>query len=466
MRTLERKLVIKAHRLPGSGIFVCSVLCILLQFFLTNNVVRVIAGHDVNIRFHPANIIMMFCAFYALATGAVPFHQRCRESPGLILFVFAIPLFAVYTAFFNGISGAAFYFDSFWGAGLLAVALEGTTDRQKRLLAKILLALVLLNVVFGLFESLTQNNIFPFVANDDIKPAELQATADFRANAFYPHPLTASLITGMTFFLLYVMQLRFLVLAPAFLLILIGLLAFGGRTALFVTLGMSGLAAIWVVMSGIVKRNLKLEVIGYIVVAVLVLPLVTAIIVTQTSIADRIVDTLYFDDSAQVRVFQWNILNYLSLKNWLFGVPLQELTALKYQIGLNEVEDIENFWLLLFLNLGTVGFRGVPFRAGHVPGPYRALWRWDVCVDVDAVSPDHRFRLQLAWAKEQRPGDRGGFPGGDVGLQELHATDGAAGPRYDAAHRWAQPSTDPAQDRPWPARAAPSQLTRGPTNAG
>ena len=355
MRTLERKLVIKARRMPGSGIFLCAVLCILLQFFLTNNVVRVIAGHDVNIRFHPANIIMMFCAFYALASGAVPFHQRCRESPGLLLYVFAIPVFAVYTVYFNGLSGAAFYFDSFWGAGLLAIALEGATDRQKRLLAKILLALVLLNVLFGLFESLTQNNVFPFVANDDAE-AQIQATTDFRANAFYPHPLTASLITGMAFFLLYVMQPRFLVLAPSFVLILIGLLAFGGRTALFVTVGMSGLAAFWVVMSGIIKRNLKLEVMGYILVAVVVLPIVAAIIITQTTIADRIVDTLYFDDSAEVRVFQWTVLNYLSLKNWLFGIPLQDLMALKYQIGLNSVEDIENFWLLLFLNLGAVGF--------------------------------------------------------------------------------------------------------------
>jgi hypothetical protein len=364
MRTLERKLVIKARRMPGDGIFLCAVFCILLQFFVTNNVVRAIAGHDVNIRFHPANIIMMFCAFYALASGAIPFHQRCRESPGLVLYIFAIPVFAVYTAYFNGLSGAAFYFDSFWGPGLLAIALEGATDRQKRLLAKILLALVLFNVLFGLYESLTQNNIFPFVANDDIKEAQLKVTTDFRANAFYPHPLTASLITGMTFFLLYVMQLRFLVLAPSFLLIVIGLLAFGGRTALFVTVGMSGLAAFWVVMSGIIKRNLKLEVMGYILVAVLVLPLVTAIIVTETTIADRIINTLYFDDSAAVRVFQWTILNYLSLKNWLFGVPLQELLALKYQIGLNSVEDIENFWLLLFLNLGAVGFVAFLFVFG------------------------------------------------------------------------------------------------------
>lgn len=380
MRTLERKLVIKARRMPGDGIFLCAVFCILLQFFLTNNVVRAIAGHDVNIRFHPANIIMMFCAFYALASGAVPFHQRCRESPGLLLYVFAIPVFAVYTVYFNGLSGAAFYFDSFWGAGLLAIALEGATDRQKRLLAKILLALVLLNVLFGLYESLAQDNVFPFVANDDVKEAQLQATTDFRANAFYPHPLTASLVTGMTFFLLYVMQLRFLVLAPSFLLILIGLLAFGGRTALFVTVGMSGLAAFWVVMSGIIKRNLKLEVMGYILVAVLVLPLVTAIVVTQTTIADRIIDTLYFDDSAEVRVFQWTILNYLSLKNWLFGVPLQELAALKYQIGLNAVEDIENFWLLLFLNLGAVGFVAFLFVFGtflvHIARYGSGMYAW------------------------------------------------------------------------------------------
>jgi hypothetical protein len=85
-------------------------------------------------------------------------------------------------------------------------------------------------------------------------------------------------------------------------------------------------------------------------------PLLILVIVTQTSVADRIINTLYFDDSAQVRVTQWMVLNYLDLKNWLFGVPLADLEALKYQIGLDANEDIENFWLLLCLNLGMIGF--------------------------------------------------------------------------------------------------------------
>ena len=91
LRTLERKLVVHARMLrrPGNGIFLCGGLCILLQFFLTSNVARVVVGGDVNIRFHPANIIMMFCAIYTLARGVIPFHQRCRQSPGLILYVFA-----------------------------------------------------------------------------------------------------------------------------------------------------------------------------------------------------------------------------------------------------------------------------------------------------------------------------------------------------------------------------------------
>jgi hypothetical protein len=381
LRTLQRNLVSARRRIPGNGIFLCAVLCILMQFFLTNNVVRVIAGHDVNMRVHPADIIMLICAIYTLSSGVVPFHQRCRDSPGLMLYVFGIPVFAAYTVFFNGLSGAAFYFDSFWAAGLLAIALEGATAEQKRLLAKILIALVIFNVLFGLFESLTQNNVFPFVANDDVKEAELEATQDFRANAFYPHPLTASLITAMAFFLLYAMQMRFLYLAASFPLLLIGLLAFGGRTALAVTVVMSGLAAFYILMSGIIRRNLKLDFILYILLAILILPVVVGIIVTQTTIAERIVDTLYYDDSAQVRVTQWTVL-----KNWLFGVPLLDLEALKYQIGLDAVEDIENFWLLLFLNLGAIGFIAFLFVFGtfltHIARYGHGMFAWMLMISA------------------------------------------------------------------------------------
>src|ERR1700693_4854488 len=134
---------------PANVLFWLSVFAILLQFFLTSNVLRTM-GIDVNMRVHPASVLVLLCAIYAALKGVVPFHQRCRNSPLLLLFVFGVPLLAVYTVYFNGINGAAFYFDSFWSAALLALLLESATEKQKRWLAKLLIALVIVNVLIGL----------------------------------------------------------------------------------------------------------------------------------------------------------------------------------------------------------------------------------------------------------------------------------------------------------------------------
>jgi hypothetical protein len=66
---------------------------------------------------------------------------------------------------------------------------------------------------------------------------------------------------------------------------------------------------------------------------------------------------MYLDESAEVRGQQWQVLSYLNLHDVLFGVGPDRLASLKYQIGLAQAStDIENFWLLMFLNLGVIGF--------------------------------------------------------------------------------------------------------------
>ncbi|WP_428484217.1 VpsF family polysaccharide biosynthesis protein [Rhodopila sp.] len=335
-----------------------AVFAIFLQFVLTGNLLATF-GIDVNIRVHPASMIVLLCAIYAMLSGVVPFHQRCRDAPGLMLFVFGIPMLAMYAAFFNGFSGTAFYFDSFWSPALLALLLEPATDKQKRLLAKILMTFILANCLVGLIESVTEHNWFPFLPSDPkLAAMAIKAEGDFRANAFYSHPLTASLITAMGVFLLYSMRIRFIGSALILGVLLVGLLEFGGRAALGVTLIVSALAAFYVLMTGILRRNLKLDFVLAIVSAAIILPILITVIVTQTTIADRIIDSLFHDDagSASVRTQQWVVLNFLTLKNWLFGVPMVELEHLRYQIGLSDVEDIENFWLLIFLDLGLIGF--------------------------------------------------------------------------------------------------------------
>ncbi len=272
-------------------------------------------------------------------------------------FVIGIPLLALYVAHFNGLSGTAFYFDSFWSPALLALLLEPASDEQKRTLSKILLGVVILNVIIGLIESITHYNWFPFIPPVPELASKLAPVDDdFRANAFYTHPLGASLVTSLGIFLLYNMRLKLVIAGPIFALLMLGLLEFGGRTALAVTLLVSAMAAIYTLVSGLIRRDLKLDFVMTVVVAVVLLPILATFIITQTSIADRIINTLYFDGSARVRTMQWTVLNYLNLKEWLFGITLKDVEALKYQIGLDAVEDIENFWLLLFLNLGAIGF--------------------------------------------------------------------------------------------------------------
>jgi hypothetical protein len=355
LETDQRRPVAMATTRVANTLFWWGLIAVLLQFILPYVVLAAMGLPPDKVKLHPSTVMVIICATYALLQGGTPVRDQMRKAPGLLLFLFVIPGLALYSTYFTGFSGSAVYVESYWAAGLLAFILEPADPKLKRLLARILIGICVLNVFVGLYESFTFNNWFPLVIDPDMPVSE--TNVDFRANAFYNHPLTASLITSMAIFLLYAMRPGFLIAAPTFCILLVGLLAFGGRTALGVTLIMSVLTAFYVLLSGIVRRNLKLDFVIALVAAAITIPILSAIIVTQTSIAERIMDTLYYDDSAAVRATQWEIFRYLSLKNWLFGISHDDLNLLKYQIGLGGKEtDIENFWFLMLLNLGLIGF--------------------------------------------------------------------------------------------------------------
>lgn len=340
----------------ATAMFWWGVFAILLQIVLPYVVLEAMGVDSAKLKEHPATYLVLVCGAYSLLRGFVPFQRRCREAPGLLLFVFAVPVLNIYSAWLTGISGAALYAESYWSAGMLALMLAPASPRQRRLLAIILITACVLNVLIGLCESLTATNWFPILIDPDNVMVSDMST-DFRANALYNHPLQASLITSMGVFLLFAMKPRVIVSGPIFALLVVGLLAFGGRTALGVTLIVTSLTTVYLLFSGILQRNLKLEFVVGIVVAAIVLPILIGIVVTQTSIADRIMDTLYYDGSAQTRATQLEIFQHLSLRNWLFGISHDDLNLLKYQIGLGGKEtDIENFWILMLLNLGSIGF--------------------------------------------------------------------------------------------------------------
>jgi len=337
-----------------TGLFWCGVFAIVFEFGFSSKALFAM-GYTINI--HPAAVFIAMCAIYAVVRGIIPLGQLTRRAPALMLFIVGIPLVMLYSMYFVGFSGSTVFLQSFWSAGLLALILEPASARQKRLLGGILIAAVIANVVLGLYESYTQAELFPVSFDPDDTDFLVDGIEDFRAHALYDHPLTASLHTAMAIFLLYSSRIRLIFAAPMFGLMRVGLLAFGGRTALGVTMVVSAAAAVFLLVKGLVIRRPNWDLMVAIALAVIIIPPLTAVIVSETTIADRIVHTLYYDDSAGVRATQWNVFGYLTLQDWLFGISKLHLDDLKFQIGLGgKYTDIENFWILIFLDLGAPGF--------------------------------------------------------------------------------------------------------------
>lgn len=346
--------------------FSLGLLAVIVEYAISGNTLEDLGidyssqGGNPLVKLHPGTYLILIAAFMVLilvrpaGSGLIRFF---KTTPALASFVTLILFCAFYSIANVGISGAAVYVESYLAAGLLAVALEAGTDRQKRTLGWWIIGFTVLSIVISIGESLTQTHLIPLHIGDLTQAQLTQSSDDFRGAGLFAHPLTAALSTMMATFMLLRMRMNAVLKAVLFTTFLVGLLSFGGRAALGTTLLLLVGAAAVVLIRGVVSRNLNMSFVGMIAAAMLVLPPLMIMLVTSTDIGERILSHMYVDDSAQVRSIQWLVLNHLNLHDVLFGVSLDRLNILKYQIGLGgDTTDIENFWLLMFLNLGIMGF--------------------------------------------------------------------------------------------------------------
>lgn len=346
--------------------FVIALFAVILEFAISGNTLAAFGidyaanGGSVLVKLHPATYLVLLSAFMTLmlvrpaGSGVIQFF---RGSPALASFIVLILFCSFYSIINVGFSGAAIYVESYLSAGLLALVLEVGTDRQKRALAWWIIGFCVLSIIISIGEGATQTHLIPLHLGDTPSKELVDEAEDFRGAGLFGHPLAAGLVTSMATFMLLRMRMNGLLKAALFTTFLIGLLSFGGRAALGTTLIMVGLATAVVLFRGVVMRNLSMSFVGTIAAAVVILPPLMLMLITTTDIGDRILTHMYIDESAQVRNLQWLVLDHLNLHDVLFGVPQVRLDVLKYQIGLAaDTTDIENFWLLMFLNLGAIGF--------------------------------------------------------------------------------------------------------------
>ena len=306
-------------------------------------------GGSLPVKLHPATDLLV-AASIVLVVRRGGWSVLAAE-PQLLLFFAAMMACMACLLVLTGTGNLIVLLDTFIPAGLLALMLSQASAFQLGRLRRMMQVLLAGNALLALGEAAVQVNLIPLYLNDAAYHA---LTDDFRPTALFDHPLTASAITMMGMALAPV---RGLSRPVYFCLMWAALIAYGGRMAVAATLGMVvaeyGILTARMVLRRDPRGMRRLATAAGI---VLVGSLLAASALAA-GFGTRLSGHLYWDSSAQVRLAQWQLLDQLDGWQLLFGTRRNDLLAVLTPLWLGPgVEVIENFWLLMFVSLGVVGF--------------------------------------------------------------------------------------------------------------
>ena len=230
-------------------------------------------------------------------------------------------------------------------------------DSRYRVLSMIVTLLVI-NTLIGFAESGLQVRLIPLQMGGEEEIVE----DIFRPSALLGHPLTNSIITATLLPAVMYLRLSMFARFSLMLVLWIGTIAFGGRTGfLLATFGFGAYFVARLALRMWRGQFTYLQLTGGGVAATAGATAV-AFGITASGVGERIFKSLSWDGSADVRLRIWNALDFVHGQDLIIGISPAELLHVGAQIGLESSESIENFWLIMFLLTGWMGF--VPFVVG------------------------------------------------------------------------------------------------------
>ena len=277
--------------------------------------------------------------------------RRCfARDRFIVTFVLGIAFCCLYALACTGLGALVVLIDSFLPAGMLALAVMGTRLPTLQRFRLLLQTLLLSNAALAVFEAVMQWHLVPIVLSGG------QTAADFRSTALYDHPLTGAAATMVGLFLTPDIN-RHPFLGRCYLALMVAaLLSFSERTPLVLATLSAMFCYMGTVPTKILRRRLRWQDVFYAIFLSAVI-LALAIGVLSSGIGARLIDHLYWDPSAQVRLTQFEILKSLSASEIIFGCRRADLIALVEPMRLSAgVEVLENFWLVMFVSLGILCF--------------------------------------------------------------------------------------------------------------
>ncbi len=208
-----------AHAGMAPFAFALTFLAVFASFTISGNTLNVLGTHYADqggnplLKIHPATYLAAMAAMASVASGS--FHGRglgyvFGKAPALCFFI-GLTIFCTLFAYVNvGITGVGIYIDNYLSAGGLAIAMFSASERQRRILARLILFLCMVNVLISLAEYVHQEHFIPLdIKSDNGKVYSDDGSDEFRPTALYTHPLTGAMATAFALFLVIETRLRF-----------------------------------------------------------------------------------------------------------------------------------------------------------------------------------------------------------------------------------------------------------------
>ena len=238
--------------------------------------------------------------------------------------------------------------DSFLLPPMICLVVWQLSASQRRVLAFVFHAGILLNVVLGYYEYFSGHRLIPLTVGNIV------VFGEWRSAALLGHPLTASGLIAAYVMALVVRPeilpkiLRLPVIGFCF----VSLMVFGGRTALMVTLAVLACLAGWKGLRFAFGNRMPLT--GIIMTMCLASLIAGAAFVAfDSGIFDKMLLRFSSDKgSALARYATLHLLSYLDWTELLLGADPDRITGLQSQLGLNY--GIENFWVSCITQFGLV----------------------------------------------------------------------------------------------------------------
>jgi hypothetical protein len=369
-RGLRASLYWEGHNQARNGVvtpalpFTLGLLAVAFEFCISGNTLNDLGlsysqlGGNPLVKFLPATYLAVLGAFASVCYSGQLTYLFSKAS-ALLLFCAIMVFCIVFSGVNVGLTGAGVYVDTYISAAALAIIMVNASDRQRAILARLVLALCIANVLISLVEYVHQEHFIPLDFTDENgKTLTDNQSEEFRPAALYTHSLTGAMATAFGVFLVFAINLRFVTAGLCFVVLMVGLLGFGGRAALLATVGLLSLRMFVTIGRDMMRGRVNGRILAVAALSVAVLGPLTSFLLVATPVGSRIAARAYYDDSAKVRAEQWDVFEELTPQQLMFGTPAADLDLIYGQIGL---VGVENPFILVFLNLGIIG---VPILMG------------------------------------------------------------------------------------------------------